>query len=78
MTRQQQRQAVRLLFKGRFPFPEMTDWFRNYVKDKPNTFAQIQEDSTIITNLSGEVQHLDVIEFRDLLNTLQKADTEPI
>ena len=71
MNRQQQRRAIRLLHKGRFPFPDLIDWFIGYVQGKPSVFARIQEDGTIISNLSGEPESYDVVEFRQLLDTLK-------
>ena len=77
-TRQQQRQATRMLHKGRFPFPDLLDWFIGYVKPKNEVFAQIQEDGRVLTNLSGETEYFDIVEFRSLLENLKDQDENPV
>ena len=73
MNRQQKRKAERLLLKGRFPFPELQNWLRGFLRENPEVFAQVTEDATVTTNLSGEVEVLDVTEFRELLLATKEA-----
>ena len=73
MNRQQRRQAERLLKKFRFPFPDLQDWLRGFLRENPECFAQVNEDGTVTTNISGEVETLDVVDFRELLDATKEA-----
>ena len=76
MNRQQRRQAERKLSKGLFPFPDLTPWFREYLKkpDNAGLYLQIRDDGLLNTNLTGESVEIDVIELREILDEIKEQE----
>ena len=75
MNRQQRRQAERRLEKGYFPFPELEDWLRGYLKRHSETIMRSNFDNTIFTNLfDDEADDYPLDEFHVLLMRLKADD----
>ena len=66
LNRQNRRQAERRIKKGRFPFPEFSRWFVNYLHQNPGYFA-FYEKEEVRCNLTGEVTTHTLTEFYSFL-----------